>query len=70
MNNITLDSAVIENCKKTSNHLRTLSVNTSTTTEKRFLTKNEREERREIQKQMLKKIREISIERTQELDRD
>lgn len=44
----------------TSQHLKNLSVNTSTTTEKRILPKKEQEERRAIQKQMMKKIRELT----------
>ena len=35
-------------------------------TEQRFLTESEREERRAIQKQILNKIREISISNTQD----
>lgn len=46
--------------QKTLKHLQTLSVNTSSITEKRLLTKREQEERRAIQKQMMKKIRELT----------
>ena len=46
-------------------NLLSLSKNTSYETERRFLTESEREERRVIQKQMLQKIREISISNTQ-----
>lgn len=48
------------------NSLRSLTKKTSSETEQRFLTESEREERRAIQKQMLKKIREISISNTQD----